>query len=200
MANLKDVIQHNSVEIIESFKKDLVRYANTLWQHGIVPVGVKNSVLDDRSADEDYRANKLVTNLDRCLRASDNMSKQIEYMKILLNCLEDGEEIELARRMRMELKEDFGIELDYMQPSGVTGSRMSSHHASEVLRNHLVEEDRTRLNIDLNLEADHLNPLRHRNMPTDSAPPQHHPTHKDTDDNHHTGKLILLQVIVCGFD
>ena len=71
--------------------------------------------------------------------------------------------------------------------------------ASEVLRNHLVKEVRTRLNIDLNLQADRLNALRHRNMPTDSAP-QHHPTHKDTDDNHHTGKLILLQVIVCGFD
>ena len=62
MANLKVVIQHNSVELIESFKKDLVRYANVLWQHGIsVPEAVKNKVLYPHSADEDMRASYLVT-------------------------------------------------------------------------------------------------------------------------------------------
>ena len=136
MANLKVVIQHNSVELIGSFKKNLVGYANALWQHGIVPEAVKNRVLDVHSADEYQRASNLVTNLTSCFRASDDMSKQIEYMKILLNCLESEGEIELVRRMRMELKRDFKIELapnNLLLQSGVTGSRLSSHHAPPVL-------------------------------------------------------------------
>ncbi len=115
MANLKFMIQHNSVELIESFKKDLVGYANTMWQHGIVPTAVKDKVLDVHSADENYRANYLVTNLTRKFIVLEDMSPQIDCMKTLLQSLEDREEKELANKIRIELKRDFQIEL---QPSG----------------------------------------------------------------------------------
>ena len=76
MANLKVVIQHNSVELIKSLKKDLVGYANALWQHGIVPEAVKNRTLDPHSADEDTRASYLVTNLTSCFAASESRIKK----------------------------------------------------------------------------------------------------------------------------
>ena len=121
MANLKTVIQHNSVELIESFKKDLVRYANALWKHDIVAESVKDNALDVNSANESLRASLLVTNLTRKFTALEDrdVSQQTDCMKVLLKSLESGGEMELVGKIRIELKKKFQIEIQpfYANPS-----------------------------------------------------------------------------------
>ena len=118
MANLKEVIQHNSVQLIESFRNNLVRYSNTLWQYEIVTDAVKNKVLDVNSADEDLRANILVKNVYKKFDAlAKDMPKQKKCMKTLVRMLEGGEETELVDKIKIELRESFGFKIKPANPS-----------------------------------------------------------------------------------
>ena len=103
MENLKCVVQHHSVELINVFKQDLVGFTNQLWGYSIITEAVKDNILDSSKGGVDLRASNLVSSFCNTLSPLKNLSQQYAYMKFLLDMLEKAGESTLATSMRTEL-------------------------------------------------------------------------------------------------
>ena len=109
--NLKCVVQHHSVGLINVFKQDLVGFANELWGNGAITEAVKDGILDSSKGGVDLRASNLVSSICKSLSVLQNLSGQsVHHMTCLLHVLEKAGESILANNMRIELA-SMGVDL-----------------------------------------------------------------------------------------
>ena len=103
MENLKCVVRHHSVGLINVFKQDLVGFTNELWSYSIITGAVKDNILDSSKGGVDLRASNLLSSICNTLSPLQNRSEQYVYMKFVLDMLEKAGESPLATSMRTEL-------------------------------------------------------------------------------------------------